>query len=164
MVSFHISLASLLTVRDRSEALPKGVVIEQRFEDKYPQLVSDSINAMYEWAKKGLQGKFKWRGHILVLSYSLDYGAARDGSPGQPAPVFPVSVEALDDMSPNMVAQTVTDFLIKSYSEPFRSSPRKPNPNIPCLQKLRLGTRLRISHGRQLPPHPTNITTWGSLT
>ncbi|KAJ7810692.1 hypothetical protein B0H14DRAFT_2607109 [Mycena olivaceomarginata] len=83
----------------------------------------ECINAMYEWAKKGLQ----------------DYAAARDGSPGQPAPVFPVSVEALDDMSPNMVAQTVTDFLIKSYSEPFRSSPRKPNPNIPCLQKLRLG-------------------------
>ncbi|KAJ7812258.1 hypothetical protein B0H14DRAFT_2605892 [Mycena olivaceomarginata] len=73
-----------------SEALPKGIVIEQRFEDKYPQLVSDSINTMYEWAKNGLQ----------------DYAAARDGSPGQPAPVFPVSVEALDNMSPNMVAQT----------------------------------------------------------
>ncbi|KAJ7717435.1 hypothetical protein B0H14DRAFT_3521962 [Mycena olivaceomarginata] len=69
-----------------SEVLPKGVVIKQRFEDKYPQLVSDSINAMYEWVKKGLQ----------------DYGAARHGSPGQPAPVFPTSVEALDDMSPNM--------------------------------------------------------------
>jgi hypothetical protein len=64
MVSFYISLASLLTVRDRSEALPKGVVIEQRFEDKYPQLVSDSINAMHEWAKKCLQGKFQWQGHF----------------------------------------------------------------------------------------------------
>jgi hypothetical protein len=38
----------LLTVRDRAEALPKGVVIEQWFEDKYHQLASDSINAMYE--------------------------------------------------------------------------------------------------------------------
>jgi hypothetical protein len=28
----------------------------------------------------------------------------------QPAPIFPVSVEALDDLSPNMVAQMVTDF------------------------------------------------------
>ncbi|KAJ7342928.1 hypothetical protein DFH08DRAFT_811261 [Mycena albidolilacea] len=90
-----------------SEALPKGVVIEQRFEDKYPQLVSDSINTMYQWAKK------------RPASYSLDYAAARDGSPGQPAPVFPVSVEALDDMSPNMVAQTVTDFLIKLYKAAF---------------------------------------------
>ncbi|KAJ7847134.1 hypothetical protein B0H14DRAFT_3453984 [Mycena olivaceomarginata] len=94
-----------------SEALPKGVVIEQRFEDKYPQLVSDSINTMYAWVKKGLQ----------------DYAAARDGSPGQPAPVFPVSVEALDDMSPNMVAQTVTDFLIKSYKAAFGDETR----NIP---------------------------------
>ncbi|KAJ7895873.1 hypothetical protein B0H14DRAFT_2558346 [Mycena olivaceomarginata] len=86
-----------------SEALPKAVTIEQRFEDKYPQLVSDSINTMYQWAKKGLQ----------------DYAAAREASPGQPAPVFPVSVEVLDDMSPNMVAQTMTDFLIKSYRAVF---------------------------------------------
>ncbi|KAJ7829737.1 hypothetical protein B0H14DRAFT_3465406 [Mycena olivaceomarginata] len=93
---FHPFLATMLMgwLNERgeiqfewSEALPKGVVIEQRFEDKYPQLVSDSINTMYEWAKKGLQ----------------DYAAAHDGSPGQPAPVFPVSVEALDDMSPNML-------------------------------------------------------------
>ncbi|KAJ6472975.1 hypothetical protein DFH09DRAFT_1343682 [Mycena vulgaris] len=85
------------------EALPKGVDIRQRFEDQYPQLVTNSINAMYAWAKKPLQ----------------DYAAARDGSSGPVAPVFPVSAEALDDMSPNMVAQTVTVFLLKSYKAAF---------------------------------------------
>ncbi|KAJ6563269.1 hypothetical protein DFH09DRAFT_1315453 [Mycena vulgaris] len=55
------------------------------------------------WAKKPLQ----------------DYAAARDGSSRPVAPVFPVSAEALDDMSPNMVAQTVTDFLLKSYKAAF---------------------------------------------
>ncbi|KAJ6484558.1 hypothetical protein DFH09DRAFT_1339991 [Mycena vulgaris] len=54
------------------EALPKGVDIRQRFEDQYPQLVTNSINAMYAWAKKPLQ----------------DYAAARDGSSGPVAPVF----------------------------------------------------------------------------
>ncbi|KAJ6525512.1 hypothetical protein DFH09DRAFT_1328874 [Mycena vulgaris] len=85
------------------EALPKGVDIRQRFEDQYPQLVTSSINTMYAWAKKPLQ----------------DYAAARDGSSRPVAPVFPVSVEALDDMSPNMVAQTVTVFLLKSYKAAF---------------------------------------------
>ncbi|KAJ6576930.1 hypothetical protein DFH09DRAFT_1077885 [Mycena vulgaris] len=86
------------------EALPKGVDIRQRFEDQYPQLVTSGINAMYAWAKMPLQ----------------DYAAARDGSSRPVAPVFPVSAEALDDMSPNMVAQTVTVFLLKSYKAAFR--------------------------------------------
>jgi hypothetical protein len=45
--------------------------------------------------------------------------AAHDTSTRPAPPIFPVTTEALDDMSPNMVAQTVTSFLVKSYRASF---------------------------------------------
>ncbi|KAJ7802971.1 hypothetical protein B0H13DRAFT_651179 [Mycena leptocephala] len=90
---------------DWVEAVPEGIRVRQPFEKQYAKLTSDYINAMYAWAEKPLQ----------------DFVAARDNSARPAPPVFPVSAEALDDMSPNMVAQTVTGFLVKSYHAVFGS-------------------------------------------
>ncbi|KAJ6607139.1 hypothetical protein B0H10DRAFT_1956492, partial [Mycena sp. CBHHK59/15] len=83
-----------------AEAVPEGIRVRQPFEKQYAQLTQESINAMYAWAEKPLQ----------------DYQAARDGTARTAAPTFPLSAEALDDMAPNAVAQTVTSFLVKSYN------------------------------------------------
>ncbi|KAJ7021732.1 hypothetical protein C8F04DRAFT_1195129 [Mycena alexandri] len=85
------------------EALPQGLHVHQRFEDQYPKVTTNFINAMHGWAKQPLQ----------------EYAAARDGPLEPAAPVFSLTAEALDDMSPNAVAQAVTTFLIKSYQAAF---------------------------------------------
>ncbi|KAJ7846639.1 hypothetical protein B0H13DRAFT_2407768 [Mycena leptocephala] len=87
---------------DWVEAIPEGIRVRQPFEKQYAKLTSDYINAMYAWAEKPLQ-------------------AARDASTRPAPPIFPVTAEALDDMSPNMVAHTVTSFLVKSYHTVFGS-------------------------------------------
>ncbi|KAJ7024595.1 hypothetical protein C8F04DRAFT_1270136 [Mycena alexandri] len=85
------------------EALPNGLQVHQRFEEQYPQLTTNYINAMHAWAKQPLQ----------------DYAAARNGPAEPAAPVFTLTPEVLDDMSPNAVAQAVTQFLGKSYQAVF---------------------------------------------
>ncbi|KAJ7041717.1 hypothetical protein C8F04DRAFT_1252645 [Mycena alexandri] len=85
------------------EALPQGVHVHQRFEDQYPQVTTGFINAMHGWAKQLLQ----------------EYAATRDGPLEPAAPVFALTVEALNDMSPNSVAQAAMAFLIKSYQAAF---------------------------------------------
>ncbi|KAJ7863688.1 hypothetical protein B0H13DRAFT_2564524 [Mycena leptocephala] len=90
---------------DWVEAVPEGIHVRQPFEKQYAKLSSDFINATYAWAEKPLQ----------------DYVAGRDASARPAPPVFPVTAEALDDMSPNAVAQTVTSFLVKSYHAVFGS-------------------------------------------
>ncbi|KAJ7022274.1 hypothetical protein C8F04DRAFT_1194675 [Mycena alexandri] len=85
------------------EALPQGLHVHQRFEDQYPQVTTSFINAMHGWAKQPLQ----------------EYAATRDGPLEPAAPVFALTVEALNDMSPNSVAQAATAFLIKSYQAAF---------------------------------------------
>ncbi|KAJ7266422.1 hypothetical protein B0H12DRAFT_1068293 [Mycena haematopus] len=88
-----------------AEAIPDGVCVRQPFEKQYAKVTQDSINAMYAWAEKPLQ----------------DYAAASGGGARTAVPTFPLSVEALDDLAPNAVAQTVTSFLIKSYQAAFGS-------------------------------------------
>ncbi|KAJ7023083.1 hypothetical protein C8F04DRAFT_1193744 [Mycena alexandri] len=85
------------------EALPNGLQVHQRLEEQYPQLTTNYINAMHAWAKQPLQ----------------DYAAARNGPAEPAAPVFTLTPEVLDDMSPNAVAQAVTQFLGKSYQAAF---------------------------------------------
>ncbi|KAJ6523166.1 hypothetical protein B0H19DRAFT_1085790 [Mycena capillaripes] len=85
------------------EAVPDGVRVPRSFEKQYAQLVDDNLNAMYGWAEKPLK--------------------ARDSAKN--APVFPLSTEALDDVSPKMLAQTVAGFLMESYEAAFGS------PEIP---------------------------------
>ncbi|KAJ7033220.1 hypothetical protein C8F04DRAFT_1261026 [Mycena alexandri] len=89
--------------RSRVEAVPKGVHVGRPFEKQYPKLAADTINAMYAWAEKPLQ----------------DHVAAHETSAQAAAPTFPLSVEALDDMSPKAVAQAVTHFLVTSYEAAF---------------------------------------------
>ncbi|KAJ7725676.1 hypothetical protein B0H16DRAFT_946329 [Mycena metata] len=82
------------------ETVPSGVKVRQRFEDQYKELTRSCLNAMYAWAEKPLQ----------------DYVATRDGSAAPAAPVFPHTAEALNDMSPNAVGQSIHAFLTKSYA------------------------------------------------
>ncbi|KAJ7889994.1 hypothetical protein B0H13DRAFT_1887758 [Mycena leptocephala] len=80
----------------RVEAVPKDI-------RHTPQLVKDSLNAMYAWAEKPLK----------------DYVATLEDSTKDAPQVFPLSAESLDDMSPKALAQTVTNFLADSYYIPW---------------------------------------------
>ncbi|KAJ7046018.1 hypothetical protein C8F04DRAFT_338071 [Mycena alexandri] len=90
---------------DWVEAVPDAITIRQPFEKQYAEVSQNSLNSLHAWAGKALQ----------------DYLAGDNASTRHAPPVFPVSAEALDDMSPNMVAQTVTSFLGKSYQAAFAS-------------------------------------------
>ncbi|KAJ6511259.1 hypothetical protein DFH09DRAFT_1100481 [Mycena vulgaris] len=85
------------------QAVPKGIVASQTFKKTYPPLVKEYLNSMHAWAEKPLK----------------DYGANLKGSAKGGAPVFPLSVEALDDISPNKLAEGVRTFLVESYEAAF---------------------------------------------
>ncbi|KAJ7653447.1 hypothetical protein B0H17DRAFT_1214681 [Mycena rosella] len=88
-----------------AEAVPKDICLCHAFEKQYVQLVKENVNAMYAWAEKPLQ----------------EYAAARGDSIKAPAPVFDLSAEELDDVSPNVLTQKVTGFLAESYKAVFGS-------------------------------------------
>ncbi|KAJ7884876.1 hypothetical protein B0H13DRAFT_2536213 [Mycena leptocephala] len=87
----------------RVEAVPKDICVRQTFEKQTPQLVKDSLNAMYAWAEKPLK----------------DYVATLEDSTNAAPQVFPLSTEGLDDVSPKALAQTVTNFLVDSHQAAF---------------------------------------------
>ncbi|KAJ6552281.1 hypothetical protein DFH09DRAFT_1319326 [Mycena vulgaris] len=87
-----------------AEAVPEGIHARQSFEKQYPQLAQDNFNAMYAWAERPLK----------------EYVAVGDSANGLP-PVFPLGLDALDDVSANVLAQTVTSFLMASYQAAFGS-------------------------------------------
>ncbi|KAJ7918111.1 hypothetical protein B0H13DRAFT_300871 [Mycena leptocephala] len=80
------------------EAVPDGIHVRQPFEKKHEQLFKDTVNSMYEWAEKPLKGGVK-----------------------AVTPLFPLSAEALDDISVKKLAHTVTGFLAESYEAAFGS-------------------------------------------
>ncbi|KAJ6582151.1 hypothetical protein B0H19DRAFT_1370271 [Mycena capillaripes] len=91
---------------DWTEAIPDGIHVCEPFQKKYAKLVGEQIDNMYEWAEKPLK----------------DYAATREDSVKCAAPpLFPLSAEALDDISPKTLAQTVTSFLEQSYQAAFGS-------------------------------------------
>ncbi|KAJ7878224.1 hypothetical protein B0H13DRAFT_2346677, partial [Mycena leptocephala] len=65
------------------QAVPDGIHVRQPFEQKHEQLFKDTVNSMYEWAEKPLK----------------DYLATREGGVKAVTPLFPLSAEALDDIS-----------------------------------------------------------------
>ncbi|KAJ7804607.1 hypothetical protein B0H13DRAFT_2687328 [Mycena leptocephala] len=69
------------------------------------RLFKDTVNSMYEWAEKPLK----------------DYLATREGGVKAVTPLFPLSAEALDDISVKKLAHTVTGFLAESYEAAFGS-------------------------------------------
>ncbi|KAJ7848104.1 hypothetical protein B0H13DRAFT_1906931 [Mycena leptocephala] len=85
-----------------AEAVSEGVRPRQPFTTQYKQLADDCLDAMYTWAEKPLK----------------DYVAARD-HPLQTAPIFPLTAEALNDISPNALAHMVSSFLVDSYQAAF---------------------------------------------
>ncbi|KAJ7291885.1 hypothetical protein C8J57DRAFT_1492358 [Mycena rebaudengoi] len=87
-----------------AEAVPRDIHVRQPFEKQYSELVECNVNSMYSWAEKPLK----------------DYVATLKDSSTTP-PLFPLTVDALDDVLPKMLAQTVSTFLIASYEAAFGS-------------------------------------------
>ncbi|KAJ7291879.1 hypothetical protein C8J57DRAFT_1492351 [Mycena rebaudengoi] len=87
-----------------AEAVPRDIHVRQPFEKQYSELVECNVNSMYSWAEKPLK----------------DYVATLKDSSTTP-PLFPLTVDALDDVPPKMLAQTVSTFLIASYEAAFGS-------------------------------------------
>ncbi|KAJ7651892.1 hypothetical protein B0H17DRAFT_1215106 [Mycena rosella] len=63
----------------------------------------DSVNAMHAWAEKPLQ----------------EYATSRQGSVKLRSPIFPLSAETLDDVTPRVLERMVTTFLTESYEAAF---------------------------------------------
>ncbi|KAJ6578526.1 hypothetical protein B0H19DRAFT_1063003 [Mycena capillaripes] len=76
----------------RTEAVPNDI-----------RLVKDNTDRMYEWAEGPLQ----------------DYEATREDSAKGAPPIFPLTAEGLDDISPKVLAQTVTTYLAESHEAAF---------------------------------------------
>ncbi|KAJ7747634.1 hypothetical protein DFH07DRAFT_962433 [Mycena maculata] len=83
-------------VQLKCEAVPKGIITSEKFKKAHPQLVKEYLDSMHAWVEKPL----------------------RDSGKGG-APVFPLSIEALDDISLNKLAETVRTFLVVSYKAVF---------------------------------------------
>ncbi|KAJ7670989.1 hypothetical protein B0H17DRAFT_1209236 [Mycena rosella] len=96
------------------EAVPEHIRVRETFEKQHAQLVKDSINGMYAWAEKPLKGKTRNPHQVLI-----DHVATHEDLAKGPLPVFPLSAEALDNISPKTLAQTVTSFLVESYCASF---------------------------------------------
>ncbi|KAF7328563.1 Acid protease [Mycena venus] len=88
-----------------AEAVPKDIHVRQPFDKLYEDLVNDTVNSMYTWAEKPLK----------------DYLATREVSAKGPPPAFPLGVDAVDDVTPKVLAQMVTSFLVQSYEAVFGS-------------------------------------------
>ncbi|KAJ7659372.1 hypothetical protein B0H17DRAFT_1212974 [Mycena rosella] len=87
----------------RAEAVPDDICVGQKFKQLNAQLVKDSVVAMHAWAEKPL----------------TEYVATREASVKDTRPIFPLSAEALDDVTPKILTQTVTTFLAESYEAVF---------------------------------------------
>ncbi|KAJ6528325.1 hypothetical protein DFH09DRAFT_1327727 [Mycena vulgaris] len=87
------------------EAVPDDIRMPQAFEKQYKELVKESVDAMHDWAENPLK----------------EHLATRADSAKRAPPVFPLTAEALGDVSPKKLAETVTTFLAESYEVAFGS-------------------------------------------
>ncbi|KAJ7118650.1 hypothetical protein C8R43DRAFT_960241 [Mycena crocata] len=87
----------------QAEAVPAAIRVDKAFEKKHKKVVLDHVNAMYEWAELPLK----------------KYLATLENSVKEAAPVFPLTVDAVDDVPPKALMQTVTSFLVASYQAAF---------------------------------------------
>ncbi|KAJ7189341.1 hypothetical protein GGX14DRAFT_408890, partial [Mycena pura] len=90
----------------RTEAVPDEIGVAEPFRKLHPQLVQQTLNAMYTWAEEPLKENL----------------ATREASTKRVSPVFPVSVEALEDLSHKVLVATVTTYLEASYGIQIISS------------------------------------------
>ncbi|KAJ7717505.1 hypothetical protein B0H14DRAFT_3631182 [Mycena olivaceomarginata] len=86
-----------------AEGVPENIHVRQSFQLQYAQPFQAVVNSMYEWAEKPLK----------------DYLATREDSAKGTPPVFPVSADALDDLSHKRLVEKVTTFLAESYHSAF---------------------------------------------
>ncbi|KAJ7141935.1 hypothetical protein C8R43DRAFT_954587 [Mycena crocata] len=80
----------------QAEAVPAAIRVDKAFEKKHKKVVSDHVNAMYEWAELPLK----------------KYLATLENSVKEAAPVFPLTVDAVDDVPPKALMQTANSFFI----------------------------------------------------
>ncbi|KAJ7732903.1 hypothetical protein DFH07DRAFT_780748 [Mycena maculata] len=98
-------MVNSLNASGKIEAVPEGIHVRQSFETQYVKLVEECLNGMYVWADKPLK----------------DYAATLEDSAEGAPPVFPLGADAVDEMCPKDLAQTVTSFLVDSYQAAFGS-------------------------------------------
>ncbi|KAJ7507412.1 hypothetical protein B0H11DRAFT_2218260 [Mycena galericulata] len=96
-----------------TEAVPDGIRVPETFRILNPQLVEQTLNAMYTWAEEPLK----------------EYLATREESAKRALPVFPLSPVALDDLSHNAMVQTVTNYLKESFENGAKSLGSQYYPN-----------------------------------
>ncbi|KAJ7450133.1 hypothetical protein FB451DRAFT_1186906 [Mycena latifolia] len=105
VVSGFKQMVDTLHASGKVEAVPEDIHVHQPFKKQYEPLVKDCVNGMYEWAEKPLK----------------DYSATHADCAKGALPVFPLSVDALDEISLKVLGQMVTTFLIQSYEAAFGS-------------------------------------------
>ncbi|KAJ7118163.1 hypothetical protein C8R44DRAFT_878793 [Mycena epipterygia] len=88
-----------------TEAVPDEIDVPEMFRKRNPQLVKETINAMYTWAEEPLK----------------EYLATRECGAKRASPVFPTSTEALDDLSHKAIMEKVTNYLEESFEAAFGS-------------------------------------------
>ncbi|KAJ6470690.1 hypothetical protein DFH09DRAFT_1110790 [Mycena vulgaris] len=96
------------------EAVPDDIRMPQAFEKQYKELVKESVDAMHDWAENPLK----------------EHLATRADSAKRAPPVFPLTAEALGDVSPKKLAETVTTFLAESYGARFSFTKYGGNTNF----------------------------------
>ncbi|KAJ7449767.1 hypothetical protein B0H11DRAFT_1928545 [Mycena galericulata] len=99
------NMVNSLNASRKVEAVPEGIHVRQSFETQYGKLVEECLNGMYVWADKPLK----------------DYVATLEHSAKDAPPVFPLGADAVEEMCPKDLAQTVTSFLADSYQAAFGS-------------------------------------------
>ncbi|KAJ7450919.1 hypothetical protein B0H11DRAFT_1927954 [Mycena galericulata] len=86
-----------------AEAVPKDISVPQTFQKTHATLVEDNLNCMVKWAEKPLR----------------DYMATLEDSAKGAVPVFPLTVDALEEVTPKELAEIVVSFLAESYEAAF---------------------------------------------
>ncbi|KAJ7744798.1 hypothetical protein DFH07DRAFT_963642 [Mycena maculata] len=88
-----------------TEAVPNDIVVPETFKKLNEPLVKKTLNVMYVWAEDPLKA----------------YVATHEAPTQRVSPVFPLSMEDLDDRSHKAIVQTLTDYLVASFDAAFDS-------------------------------------------
>ncbi|KAJ7774183.1 hypothetical protein DFH07DRAFT_767392 [Mycena maculata] len=88
-----------------TEAVPDDIVVPETFKKLNEPLVKKTLDAMYVWAEEPLK----------------EYLSTHEAPTRRVSPVFPLSMEDLDDRSHKAIVQTLTDYLVASFDAAFDS-------------------------------------------
>ncbi|KAJ7729990.1 hypothetical protein DFH07DRAFT_969310 [Mycena maculata] len=88
-----------------TEAVPDDIGVPETFKKLNESLVKKTLDVMYVWAEEPLK----------------EYLSTHEAPTRRVSPVFPLSMEDLDDRSHKAIVQTLTDYLVASFDAAFDS-------------------------------------------